>query len=100
MALCKCSTLSLAIRSQEDNAQSSPRRPERNTEEDHLSCVYDNDFANEIRRPTQHYQNNATLQREGEMQLRHKVLTAVKVTEATHLEVFAIALLEILKLYL
>lgn len=64
--------LSLSIRSQDEDTQSSPCRPESNPE---VACVYDNELVEEMR-PTraQQPQNNATaLQREGETQPLAKV---------------------------
>ncbi|XP_037642129.1 myelin-associated glycoprotein-like [Sebastes umbrosus] len=62
-------TYSSFQRSQDEDAQSGHCRSESNPEEDSPSCVYDNDFLEEMSRSTraQQHQSNAP-QREGEIQ--------------------------------
>ena len=55
-------SLCLAIRSQDDDTRSSPRRAESSPEVDGPSCVYDNDFLGEMSGPptrAQQHQNRA-----------------------------------------
>ncbi|XP_038550546.1 uncharacterized protein LOC119884158 isoform X1 [Micropterus salmoides] len=62
-------------RSQDEDTQSSPCRPESNPEVDSL-CVYDNDFVEEMRRQTRAQPNQnteAARQRDGEIQPLAKV---------------------------
>ncbi|XP_039660610.1 myelin-associated glycoprotein-like [Perca fluviatilis] len=62
-------------RSQDLDAQSSPCRPESNSEVDRLSCVYDNDFVAKMSRPTtaqQHQENATAAQREDGIQPQAK----------------------------
>uniref|UniRef100_UPI0037E7323B myelin-associated glycoprotein-like n=1 Tax=Semicossyphus pulcher TaxID=241346 RepID=UPI0037E7323B len=59
-----------------EDAQSSPCRTESDPEEDRLSCVYDNDFVEQMRqsRAQQHQNNTTAPQRDGEIELPEKAV--------------------------